>query len=66
MRTQITEEDEGLRVVGNGRPIASDVKTMPYPGFCRYAAQIMAYYTAKGISMVIETVFENVSCTAKS
>jgi UDP-N-acetylglucosamine 1-carboxyvinyltransferase len=59
--TQITEEDEGLRVVGNGRPIASDVKTMPYPGFpTDMQAQIMAYLcTAKGISMVIETVFEN-------
>ena len=58
---QITEENEGLRVIGNGRPIASDVKTMPYPGFpTDMQAQIMAYLcTAKGISMVIETVFEN-------
>lgn len=58
---QITEENEGLRVIGNGRPIASDVKTMPYPGFpTDMQAQVMAYLcTAKGISMVIETVFEN-------
>ena len=57
----ITEEPEGLRVIGNGRPMASDVKTMPYPGFpTDMQAQIMAYLsTALGTSMVIETVFEN-------
>lgn len=57
----ITEEPEGLRVIGNGRPMASDIKTMPYPGFpTDMQAQIMAYLsTALGTSMVIETVFEN-------
>ncbi|MCG1012301.1 UDP-N-acetylglucosamine 1-carboxyvinyltransferase [Tepidanaerobacter sp. GT38] len=57
----IIEEPEGLRVIGNGRPMASDVKTMPYPGFpTDMQAQIMAYLsTALGTSMVIETVFEN-------
>jgi len=58
---QITEEHEGLRVIGGKRPIASDVKTMPYPGFpTDMQAQIMAYLSiARGTSMVIETVFEN-------
>ncbi|HHY05218.1 MAG TPA: UDP-N-acetylglucosamine 1-carboxyvinyltransferase [Thermoanaerobacterales bacterium] len=57
----ITEEPEGLRVIGNGRPKASDVKTLPYPGFpTDMQAQIMAYLSlAEGTSMVIETVFEN-------
>jgi UDP-N-acetylglucosamine 1-carboxyvinyltransferase len=58
---KITEESEGLRVIGSGRPIASDVKTLPYPGFpTDMQAQIMSYLsTAVGTSMVIETVFEN-------
>lgn len=57
----INEEPEGLRVIGNGRPMASDVKTMPYPGFpTDMQAQIMSFLsTARGTSMVIETVFEN-------
>lgn len=58
---QIIEEPEGLRVIGNGRPYASDVKTMPYPGFpTDMQPQIMAFLSiASGTSMVIETVFEN-------
>lgn len=58
---KITEEGEGLRVIGDGRPIASDVKTLPYPGFpTDMQAQLMALLTiAQGTSMVIETVFEN-------
>jgi UDP-N-acetylglucosamine 1-carboxyvinyltransferase len=57
----ITEEPEGLRVIGCERPVASDVKTMPYPGFpTDMQAQIMAFLSkACGTSMVIETVFEN-------
>lgn len=57
----ITEEAEGLRVIGNGRPLASDVKTLPYPGFpTDMQAQIMALLSiAEGTSMVTETVFEN-------
>ena len=58
---KITEESDGLRVIGDGRPLASDVKTLPYPGFpTDMQAQIMAYLSiARGTSMVIETVFEN-------
>ncbi|MDK2878691.1 MAG: UDP-N-acetylglucosamine 1-carboxyvinyltransferase [Thermoanaerobacteraceae bacterium] len=58
---QIIEEPEGLRVIGDGRPLSSDVKTLPYPGFpTDMQAQIMAFLSlARGTSMVIETVFEN-------
>lgn len=58
---KITEEPEGLRVIGDGRPLPSDVKTLPYPGFpTDMQAQIMSFLSlAKGTSMVIETVFEN-------
>ena len=57
----IRDEADGLRVIGNGRPLASDVKTLPYPGFpTDMQAQIMAFLSlAKGTSMIIETVFEN-------
>jgi len=58
---RITEEPDGLRVIGDGRPLPSDVKTLPYPGFpTDMQAQIMALLSlSKGTSMVIETVFEN-------
>ncbi len=58
---EVNEESEGLRIIGNDRPTASDVKTLPYPGFpTDMQAQIMSYLSiAKGTSMVIETVFEN-------
>lgn len=58
---KITEESQGLRVIGEGRPKASNVKTLPYPGFpTDMQAQIMAYLSlAEGISIVTETVFEN-------
>ncbi|HHW03953.1 MAG TPA: UDP-N-acetylglucosamine 1-carboxyvinyltransferase [Thermoanaerobacterales bacterium] len=58
---QIIEEPDGLRVIGDGRPLPSDVKTLPYPGFpTDMQAQIMAFLSlASGTSMIIETVFEN-------
>lgn len=58
---KVVEEGNGLRVIGEGRPKASDVKTLPYPGFpTDMQAQLMSYLClAKGTSMVIESVFEN-------
>lgn len=58
---KITEESQGLRIIGKERPKASNVKTLPYPGFpTDMQAQIMAYLSlAEGISIVTETVFEN-------
>ncbi len=58
---EISEEPDGIRVIGN-RPIESvDVKTLPYPGFATdMQAQIMAMMcVARGLSVITETVFEN-------
>jgi UDP-N-acetylglucosamine 1-carboxyvinyltransferase len=53
---------EGTRVRLNGRsPVATDIKTLPYPGFpTDIQPQFMTFLaTAKGPSMILETVFEN-------
>jgi len=51
----------GIRVIGPSRPGASDVKTLPYPGFpTDMQAQFMALMSiADGTSIIRETVFEN-------
>ncbi len=52
---------EGIRVQGPSRPKATDVKTMPYPGFpTDMQAQFMALMgIAEGTSIINETIFEN-------
>jgi UDP-N-acetylglucosamine 1-carboxyvinyltransferase len=52
---------KGLRVTGPERPVAADLKTMPYPGFpTDMQAQFMAMMTvARGTSVIKETIFEN-------
>jgi len=58
---EITEEEGGVRVVGD-LPIRSvDAKTLPYPGFpTDMQAQLMAMMTVAGsLSVITETVFEN-------
>jgi UDP-N-acetylglucosamine 1-carboxyvinyltransferase len=52
---------EGIRVVGQSRPKAADVKTIPYPGFpTDMQAQFMALMSiAEGTSVINETIFEN-------
>lgn len=58
----ITEEDNGIRVIGGEQLLkAVDIKTLPYPGFpTDMQAQMMALMTvAYGTSVVTETVFEN-------
>ncbi len=58
----ITDELEGLRVRGDVRPLkATDIKTLPYPGFPTDAqAPFMALLTTvRGKSTVTETLFEN-------
>jgi len=58
----VREEGPGsIRVIGQGRPRAVDVKTMPYPGFpTDMQAPFMALLTlAEGTSIITETVFEN-------
>jgi UDP-N-acetylglucosamine 1-carboxyvinyltransferase len=51
----------GLRVVGDGRPRAVDVRTAPHPGFpTDMQAQLMVLLClAQGSSKITETVFEN-------
>ena len=57
----VTEEDNGVRVIGPEAIKSVDIKTMPYPGFpTDMQAQMMAMLTmAKGTSVVTESVFEN-------
>ncbi len=52
---------EGIRVIGSSRLMATDVKTMPYPGFpTDMQAQFMAIMSvAEGTSVITETIFEN-------
>lgn len=58
----IEDGDDGMRVRGDLSPlIATDIKTLPYPGFpTDMQSQFMAFLTTvAGASVVIETVFEN-------
>lgn len=57
----IIEQDDGLLVIGNKDLRATDIKTLPYPGFpTDMQAQAMAVLTlARGTSVVTETIFEN-------
>jgi UDP-N-acetylglucosamine 1-carboxyvinyltransferase len=52
---------EGIRVIGPSRPSASDVTTMPYPGFpTDMQAQFMSLMClSDGTSVIRETIFEN-------
>ena len=58
---KISQEGDGVRIVGPERPDAIDFITAPFPGFpTDLQAQVMACLTvAKGASRVVETVFEN-------
>jgi len=57
----ITVGDDYIRVQGNGRVKAVDIKTMPYPGFpTDMQPQMMALLSlAEGTSVITETIFEN-------
>ena len=60
----VIEGDDGrdffLQVIGNGRPRAINIKTLPYPGFPTDLQQPMKAYltTAKGNSIIMENIFE--------
>lgn len=58
---QISGDSGGVRIRGNGRPRAVDIKTMPYPGFpTDMQAQLMAFMSlAEGTSVITESIFEN-------
>ena len=57
----ITESDDLIRIVGNGRPVAADITTDPFPGFpTDLQAQFMAMMCiSEGSSRISETIFEN-------
>jgi len=58
---KIELDHSGILCKKKGRLNAVDVKTLPYPGFpTDLQAQIMAIMaTAKGLSVITETIFEN-------
>ncbi len=61
MGVKITEENDGLRVIGPKALKATDIKTMPHPGFpTDMQAQMTAIQlVTDGVSTTTETVFEN-------
>ncbi|MDC3411803.1 UDP-N-acetylglucosamine 1-carboxyvinyltransferase [Aquibacillus sp. 3ASR75-11] len=61
MGVKFQEEEDGLRVLGPKRLKATDIKTLPHPGFpTDMQSQIMSLMlNAHGTSVITETVFEN-------
>lgn len=61
MGVSIEEEADGLRVIGPKHLRATDVKTMPHPGFPTdmQAQMTIAQLVSQGTSTMTETVFEN-------
>ncbi|MBM7571295.1 UDP-N-acetylglucosamine 1-carboxyvinyltransferase [Aquibacillus albus] len=57
----IKEEKDGLRVIGPKKLKATDIKTLPHPGFpTDMQSQMMSLMlNAQGTSVITETVFEN-------
>ncbi len=57
----VTESDNAVRIKANGRPVAADITTDPFPGFpTDLQAQFMAMMcVAEGASRISETIFEN-------
>jgi UDP-N-acetylglucosamine 1-carboxyvinyltransferase len=58
---QFTVHEDGIQVIGDGRPSSVDITTRPYPGFpTDLQAQLMALLTlGEGRSTITETIFEN-------
>lgn len=56
---QITRENSGIRIQGNGRIKSVDFTTLPYPGFpTDMQAQMMTLMcVADGLSIITETIF---------
>ncbi|MDY0404574.1 UDP-N-acetylglucosamine 1-carboxyvinyltransferase [Virgibacillus sp. 179-BFC.A HS] len=61
MNVKVIAEDNGIRVIGPKHLKATDIKTLPYPGFpTDMQSQMMALMLkAEGTSVITETVFEN-------
>ena len=60
---QVEETPQGIRVFHNGNKeiVASDIKTLPYPGFPTdmQAVFMSLLATASGTSIITESIFEN-------
>ncbi|ASN04077.1 UDP-N-acetylglucosamine 1-carboxyvinyltransferase [Virgibacillus necropolis] len=61
MNVIVEVEDNGIRVIGPSELKATDIKTLPHPGFpTDMQSQMMALMLcAEGTSVITETVFEN-------
>src|SRR5690625_2626990 len=61
MDVLIKKEGEGLRVIGPKQLKATDIKTLPHPGFPTdmQSQMMVAMLGAEGTSVLTETVFEN-------
>lgn len=61
MGTEITEEENGVRVVGADHLKPTDIKTLPHPGFPTdmQSQMMIPMLLAHGTSVLTETVFEN-------
>ncbi|WP_042221433.1 UDP-N-acetylglucosamine 1-carboxyvinyltransferase [Oceanobacillus manasiensis] len=61
MDVTVTEENGGVRVIGPKTLKATDIKTLPHPGFpTDMQSQMMSLMLcAEGTSVITETVFEN-------
>lgn len=61
MGVMFIEEGNGIRVIGPDKLKATDIKTLPHPGFpTDMQSQMMALMlSAYGTSVITETVFEN-------
>lgn len=61
MNVRVQEEGNGLRIIGTDHLKATDIKTLPYPGFpTDMQSQMMSLMLkAEGTSVITETVFEN-------
>ena len=61
MGNNVIVYDEAVRVIGNEKQLATSIKTMPYPGFPTDLQPQIActLSTAKGDSVIVESIFEN-------
>ncbi|WP_404455717.1 UDP-N-acetylglucosamine 1-carboxyvinyltransferase [Oceanobacillus kapialis] len=61
MDVTVKEESDGIRVIGPKQLKATDIKTLPHPGFpTDMQSQMMSLMLcAEGTSVITETVFEN-------
>src|SRR5690625_1455257 len=61
MGAEITEEENSVREIGPNTLKATDIKTLPHPGFPTdmQSQMMVAMLCAEGTSVLTETVFEN-------